>query len=97
MTRMNRTQGMIAVAGLLMGLAAADATAVAQTSTPTPSADQQKGMMPHGMDNGGMMKPGMMMKPEMQQKMSSMIDNCNHMMESMNPNPNGTPAPSNKG
>ena len=33
MTRMNRTQSMIAVAGLLMGLAAAGATAVAQTST----------------------------------------------------------------
>jgi hypothetical protein len=88
---------MIAVAGLLMGLAAAGATAVAQTSTPAPSVDQQKGMMPHGMDNDGMMKPGMMTNPEMQQKMSRMINNCNHMMDSMSPDPNGTLAPSNKG
>lgn len=97
MAQMNRTHGFIAIAGLLVGLAAASVSAVAQTSTPAPSADQQKGVMPHEMNKGGMMKPGMMMGPEMQHKMSRMMDNCNHMMESMNPNPNGTPAPSNKG
>ena|SRR5579883_622189 len=97
MAQMNRTHGFIAIAGLLAGLAVASASAVAQTSTLAPSADQQKGMMPHEMKKGGMMKPGMMMGPEMQQKMSRMMDNCNRMMESMNPNPNGTPLPANKG
>lgn len=97
MAQMNRNHGFIAIAGLLVGLAAASATAVAHTSTPAPSADQQKGTMPHEMNKGGMMKPDMITGPEMQQKMSRMMDNCNRMMESMNPNPNGAPAPSNKG
>jgi Spy/CpxP family protein refolding chaperone len=86
----------IAVAGLLVGLAAAGAPAVAQNSPPVPSADQDKGLMPHEMKHGGMMKPGMMMGPEMQRKMSRMVDNCNRMMEAMNSTKNGAPAPSDK-
>ncbi len=36
---------------------------------------------------------GMMMNPEMQQKMTRMMDNCNRMMQSMDQNKNGTTAP----
>jgi hypothetical protein len=48
------------------------------------------------MKNGGMMKSGMMMGPEMRRKMSRMMDNCNRMMKAMNPTKDGTPTPSDK-
>ncbi|HLZ66539.1 MAG TPA: hypothetical protein VKQ29_09925 [Aliidongia sp.] len=92
---MNRTQAVIAMAGLLMGLAVAGAPAIAQSSPSAPSADQDKGMMMRNMKNGGMMMSGMMMGPEMQRKMSRMVDNCNRMMEAMNKD--RTSALSNKG
>jgi Spy/CpxP family protein refolding chaperone len=98
MAHVRRTQGVIAVAGLLAGVAMAGVSAFAQTNAPAPSVDQGNGMH-HGM-NSGAMKPGMMMDQEMQQKMSRMMDNCNRMMESMMPNKGGatTPsAPTNKG
>ena len=82
MARMNRTQAVIAMAGLLVGLAAAGAPAIAQSSPSAPSADQGKSMM---------------MGPEMQRKMSRMMDSCNRMMAAMNLDKDGTSAPSNKG
>lgn len=97
MAQMNKIYGVVAAIGLLAGLALTGIPAVAQTKTPAPSVDQGKGMMPDGMTNNGMMKPGMMMNPDMQQKMSRMLDNCNHMMESMIPNSGGAPTPPNKG
>lgn len=97
MAQMNRIHGVIAAVGLLAGVALVDTHAVAQTNAPAPSGDQGKGMMPDGMGNGGMMKPGMMMNPDMQQRMSRMMDNCNRMMESMIPNKGDTPTPPNKG
>ncbi len=83
MARMNRTQGVIAMAGLLAGLAMAGVPAFAQTSAPAPREAQGKGMM----------QPGMM-DQEMMQKMSRMMDNCNRMMESMMQNKGGTTSPS---
>jgi hypothetical protein len=91
MAQMNKTKGVIAMAGLLGGLAVAGVPAFAQTDAPaTPPATQGGGMM-NGMPNGqgGMM----MMTPEMQQKMSTMMDNCNRMMESMMQNKGDTGAP----
>ena len=83
MTQMKRIHGVIAMTALLAGLAMAGVPAFAQTSTPAPGGDRGKGMMP----SGDAMKPGMMMMdPEMRQKMSRMMDNCNRMMESMVPN-----------
>lgn len=76
MSRMNTTKSLIAIAGLLGGLALAGVPASAQTAAP---AAPGSGMM--AMPNG---QGGMMMNPEMMQKMSKMMDNCNHMMESMN-------------
>jgi hypothetical protein len=46
-------------------------------------------MMPPDMPNGEGMKPGMMMDPEIRQKMLRMMDNCDRMMESMTPNKDG--------
>ena len=79
--------------GILAGI-----PAWAQTKAPTQT-DQGNGMMRRGMPNGEGMKSGMMMDPEMQQKMSRMMDNCNRMMESMTPNEDGVTSPSvpNKG
>jgi hypothetical protein len=85
MAQMNRTRGVIAMAGLLAGLAMAGVPAFAQTSAPAPGASPDKGMM---------------MNQEMMQKMSRMIDNCNRMMESKMQNKDGTttsPAKPNKG
>lgn len=76
MIEMITAKRMIALTGLLAGLAVAGATAFAQTSTPT--APNQGGAM---MGQGGMM-PGMMMNPEMQQQMTRMMDACNQMMGS---------------
>jgi hypothetical protein len=93
MTRTTRTKGRIVIAGLLAGMAMASLPAFAQTSTPASEADQGGAMMPHGMPNGGAMKPGMMDR-DMQRKMSRMMDNCNRMMQSMTPNQDGTSTPS---
>jgi hypothetical protein len=88
MAQMNNMARVIATAGLLAGLAMAGIPAWAQTDAPAPT-DQGNHMMMHGMPNGEGMKPGMMMDPEMRQKMSGMMDNCNRMMGSMTPNNNG--------
>jgi hypothetical protein len=88
--QMNRTKGVIAMAGLLGSLALAGVPAFGQTDAPaTPPATQEGGMM-NGMPNG---QGGMMMNPEMQEKMSRMMDNCNRMMETMIQNKGGTAAP----
>jgi hypothetical protein len=97
MAQINRIHGVIAAVGLLAGLALIGVPAVAQTNTPVPNEDQGKSRMPDGMNSGGRTKPGMMMNPDMQQKMSRMMDNCNRMMESMIPNSDGAPTPPNKG
>jgi Spy/CpxP family protein refolding chaperone len=78
---MKRIRDVIAMTALLAGLAMAGVPAFAQTSAPAPGGDHGKSMMP----GGDAMKPGMMMDPEMRQKMSRMMDNCNRMMESMMP------------
>jgi hypothetical protein len=77
MAQMNNKARVITTAGLLVGLAMAGIPAWAQTNAPAPT-DQGN----HMMQREGM-KPGMMMDPEMRQKMSRMMDNCNRMMESM--------------
>ena len=81
MAQMNKTKRVIAMAGLLAGLALAGASAFAQTNTPSAPANQGGAMMDHEMPTGqGGMMPGMM-NGEMQQKMTRMMDNCNRMME----------------
>ncbi len=91
MAQMNKTMGVVAMAGLLGGLALAGAPAFAQTSAPT--SPQGGAMMDHGMPNGqGGTMPGMMLNGEMQQKMTRMMDNCNRMMGSMMQNKDGAPA-----
>ena len=86
MTRVNNIRGTTAVAALLGGLVLASVTASAQTSAPAAPAEKQGDGIMNG--NGGMM-----MNPEMQQKMTRMMDNCNRMMQSMDQNKNGTTAP----
>ena len=61
MTSMKSIRDVVAVAGLLAGLAMAGVPAFAQTSTPAPGGDPGKGMMP----GGDAMKPGMMIDPAM--------------------------------
>jgi Spy/CpxP family protein refolding chaperone len=96
MARMNKSKGVIAMAGLLGGLALAGASAFAQTSAPAAPANQGGAMMDHEMPNGqGGMMSGMMMNGETQRKKTRMMDNCNRMMESGMQNKNGAPA--NKG
>jgi Spy/CpxP family protein refolding chaperone len=93
MAQMNKTMGVIAMAGLLGGLVLAGAPASAQTSAPAAPAPQGGAMMDHGIPNGqGGTMPGMMMNGEMQQKMTRMMDNCNRMMRSMIQNKDGAPA-----
>jgi hypothetical protein len=94
MIQMNRAKGSFVIAGLLAGLALASLPAFAQTRAPAPAPDQGNGMMQHAMPNGEAMKPGMMMDPGMQQKMSRMMDNCDRMMGGTMQNRNGPPAPS---
>lgn len=92
MAQMNKIKCAIAVAGLVGGLALAGVPAFAQT--PAPSTNQAapgNGMMMKDMPNG---QAGMPMNPEMMQKMSKMMDNCNNMMESMMKKKDGTDAPS---
>jgi hypothetical protein len=91
MAQMNKAR-IITTAGLLAGLAMAGIPAWAQTSAPAPT-DQGGGMMQREMPNGEGMKPGMMMDPDMRQKMSRMMVNCNRMMESMMPNKDGSGPP----
>jgi Spy/CpxP family protein refolding chaperone len=88
MAQMNNKARVITTAGLLAGLAMAGIPAWAQTNAPAPT-DQGSHMMQREMPNGEGMKPGLMMDPEMRQKMSRMMDNCNRMMESMTPNKDG--------
>lgn len=45
MAQINRSQGVIAIAGLLAGLALAGIPAFAQTTAPAPGAAQSKGTM----------------------------------------------------
>ncbi len=91
MAQLNKTKGVIAMAGLLGGLALAGVQAFAQSAAPaTPPATPGSGMMEHGMPNG---QGAMMMNPEMMQKMSRMMDNCNRMMESMAQEKGGAAAP----
>jgi Spy/CpxP family protein refolding chaperone len=93
MDRLNRITGVIAMTGLVGGLAAvAISAAFAQTNAP-PAPSDQGGMMQHGMPNGQGMMPGMMMNEEMQQKMVRMMDNCNSMMETMMQNKGTTTTP----
>lgn len=99
MARMNKINGAIAMAGFVGGLALAGVPAFAQTPAPaTHQAAPGNGMMMKDMPNG---QAGMPMNPEMMQKMSKMMDNCNNMMESMMKKKNdglGAPsAPANKG
>jgi len=93
MAQMNKTKRVIAVTGLLAGLALAGASAFAQMNAPAAPTNQGGAMMDHQMPErqGGMM-PGMMMNGEMQQKMTRMMDDCNRMMESMMPNKDGAPS-----
>ena len=93
MAEMNKTKRVIAMAGLLAGLALAGASAIAQTSVPAAPENQGGAMMDHGTPNGqGGMMPGMMMDGKMQQKMTRMMDNCNRMMESTVQNKDASPA-----
>jgi len=93
MARMNKTKRMIAITGLLVGLALGGTAAFGQTNVPPASASNGGAMMDHQMPDGqGGMMPGMMMNGEMQQKMTRMIDSCNRMMESMMQNKDGAPA-----
>jgi hypothetical protein len=93
MARMNKTKRMIAIAGLLVGLAPGGTVAFAQTNVPAASASEGRGVMDHRMPDGrGGMMPGMMMNREMQQKMTRMTDNCARMMESKVQNKDGAPA-----
>jgi hypothetical protein len=93
MAQMNKAKGVIAMAGLLGGLALAGLPAFAQKSAPAAPATQGDSMMDHGTLIGrGETMPGMMMDGKMQQKMTRMMDNCNHMMGSMMQNKDGTPA-----
>jgi hypothetical protein len=89
MAQMNNKARLIAAAGLLAGLAMVGIPALAQTDAPAPTDQGSHMMMQHGMPNGEGMKPGMMMDPEMHQKMSRMMNNCDRMMESMTPNKDG--------
>lgn len=97
MVQMNKIKGAIAMAGLAGGLALAGVPAFAQTPAPsTPQAAPGSGMMMN-MPNG---QAGMPMNPEMMQKMSKMMDNCNNMMELMmkkEGGPGAPSAPANKG
>jgi len=91
MAQMNKIKGVIAMVGLLGGLALAGVPAFAQTVAPaTPPAAPGGGMMMQGMPNG---QAGMPMNPEMMQKMTKMMDNCNHMMELMAQEKGGATAP----
>ena len=79
MAQMNKIKGAIAVAGLVGGLALAGIPAFAQMPAPAaPQAAHKKGMMMKDMPNG---QAAMPINSEMIQKMSKVIDNCNHMME----------------
>jgi Spy/CpxP family protein refolding chaperone len=93
MVRMNKTKRVIAVIGLLAGLALGSTATFAQTNAPSATVNKGGAMMDHQMPErqGGMM-PGMMMNGEMQQKMTRMMDKCNRMMESMMPNKDGAPS-----
>ena len=94
MVRMNKTKRVIAMTGLLAGLALGATAAFAQTNAPLAPANKGGGtMMDHQMPEGqGGMMPGMMMNGEIQQKMTRMMDDCNRMMESMMPNKDGAPS-----
>jgi len=93
MARMNKTKRVIAITGLLVGLALGATAVFAQTNVPPASASEPGAMMDHQMPDGqGGMMPGMMMNGEMQQKMTRMMDSCNRMMESMMQNKDGAPA-----
>jgi hypothetical protein len=80
MAQMSKAR-IITTTGLMAGLVAG-IPAWAQTNAPP---DQGSGMMQRERPSGEGMKPGMMMDPEMRQKMSRMMDNCNRMMDSMTP------------
>jgi Spy/CpxP family protein refolding chaperone len=93
MARMNKTKRVIAVTGLLAGLALGSTATFSQTNAPPATVNKGGAMMDHQMPEGqGGMMPGMMMNGEMQQKMTRMMDNCNRMMESMMQNKDGAPA-----
>ena len=92
MVRMNKTKRVIAVTGLLAGLALGGTATFAQTNAPPATVNKGGAMMDRQMPGGqGGMMPGMMMNGEMQQKMTRMMDNCNRMMESMMQNKDGAP------
>ena len=93
MARMNKTRRVIAVTGLLAGLALGGAAAFAQTNAPPATTGKAGAMMdPQTSEGQGGMMPGMMMNGGMQQQMTRMMDNCNRMMESMMQNKDGAPA-----
>jgi hypothetical protein len=91
MTQTNRTKRIIAMAALLGGLVLAGAPAFAQAGAPSDATQQRGAVMENGMPKGKSGMSGMMMNSEMQQKMSRMMDNCNHMMESMRQNKDSAP------
>jgi hypothetical protein len=91
MAQMTKIKSVIAMAGLVGGLAVAGVPAFAQTAAPaTPPAAPGSGMMMPSMPNG---QAGMPMNLEMMQKMTKMMANCNHMMESMAQEKGGATAP----
>ena len=93
MARMKKTKRVIAVTGLLAGLALGSTATFAQTNAPAATVNKADAMMDHQMPEGqGGMMPGMMMNGGMQQEMTRMMDNCNRMMESMMQNKDGAPA-----
>jgi Spy/CpxP family protein refolding chaperone len=95
MAWMNKTKRLIAVTGLLAGLALGSTATFAQTNAPPTTVNKGSAMMDHQMPEGrGGMMPGMMMNGEMQQEMTRMMDNCNRMMESMMQNKDGALAKS---
>jgi hypothetical protein len=96
MAQMNKIKSLVAMAGLLGGLALASVPAFAQTAAPATPPPPGSGMMEHGMPNN---QAGTMTNAEMMEKMAKMMDNCNRMMESMAQEKGGaaTPAaPTNK-
>lgn len=86
---------------LIGGLAVASVSGAFAQSTAPAAPPAQGGMaMQPGMMGGQNGTQGMMMNQKMMQKMSTMMDNCNKMMETTMQNkniPSGSPAVPNKG
>jgi hypothetical protein len=57
---MNGASAAPATVVLIVGMGTGGVPAVAQNIPLAPKADQKTGTMPHGLEHGGTMKPGMM-------------------------------------